>query len=106
MPIPLYPYHPFARLTGIVILWIIQLAIGYLVYRDAEKQKMSAQLWFILVILPIFGYFVAVIYMIVREVRRPAMPGKEPLNALRERFARGEITADEYEKGKELIAKE
>jgi len=106
MPFPMHAYHPFAGLAWLVIFWVVQLVIGYFVYKDAEKQKMSAPLWFILVIVPFFGFLLAVLYVIIREVRRPVAPEREPVAILKERFARGEITAGEYEQAKALIGKE
>lgn len=105
MPIPVQPFHPFARLLPILILWIVQLVIGYFIYRDAGKQKMSAPLWFVLAVIPIFGYFAAVAYAIIRDIRRPDTSGNHPLEILKERFARGEITSEEFEKGMALITR-
>ena len=86
-------------------LWLVQLVIAYFVYKDAKDQKMSAPLWFILVIIPFFGYMAAILYVIIREVRKPIETEKTPLDTLKERFARGEITAEEYEKAKEILTK-
>jgi putative membrane protein len=106
MPIAFHHTSPFGGLIFFAVLWVVQLVIGYFVYKDAEKQKMSAPLWFILVAIPFFGYFLAVLYVIIREVRKPVTTEKEPLDILRDRFARGEISAEEYEKGKALITKD
>jgi putative membrane protein len=79
--------------------------IAYFVYKDAKEQNMSAPLWFILVILPMAGFLLAVLYVIIREVRMPIEPKNTPVNILKERFARGEITAEEFEKGKDILLK-
>ena len=50
-------------------VWIVQLLIAFLIYRDAKEQKMLAPVWTILAILPMFGYLVDVLYLIIREVR-------------------------------------
>lgn len=88
-----------------VALWLFQLVIAYFVYKDAKDQKMSAPLWFILVIIPFFGYLAAILYVIIREVRKPIEAEKTPIDTLKERYARGEITAEEYEKAKEILTK-
>jgi len=88
-----------------IALWLFQLVIAYFVYKDAKDQKMSAPLWFILVIIPFFGYLAAILYVIIREVRKPIEAEKTPLDIVKERYARGEITAEEYEKAKEILTK-
>ena len=99
------PGHPAGGLFGLILLWLVQLVIAYFVYKDAKDQKMSAPLWFILVIIPFFGYMAAVLYVIIREVRKPLEPEKTPVDTLKERFARGEISAEEFEKAKEILMK-
>lgn len=106
MPIAFHHASPFGGIIAFAVVWIVQLVIGYFVYKDAEKQKMSAPLWFILVAIPFFGYFLAVLYVIIREVRKPVTTDKDPVDILKDRFARGEISAEDYEKGKALITKE
>jgi hypothetical protein len=52
-------------------VWIVQVLIAYLIWKDAKEQKMLAPVWAILAILPMFGYLVDVLYLIIREVRSP-----------------------------------
>jgi putative membrane protein len=100
-----YPMHPFLGFGFMIIIWLVQLVIAYFVYKDAKEQKMSAPLWFILVIIPMVGFLLAVLYGIIREVRMPLETKNTALDILKERFARGEITQEEYEKGKEVLMK-
>ncbi|MFZ1897234.1 hypothetical protein [Methanoregula sp.] len=61
--------HSFAGLILMIVLWAVQLLIAFLIYRDAKEQKMLAPVWVILAILPMFGYLVDVLYLILREIR-------------------------------------
>jgi hypothetical protein len=63
------PVHSFAGPVLMIGIWVIQLLIAYLIYRDAKEQKMLAPVWVILAILPVFGYLVDLLYLIIREVR-------------------------------------
>jgi putative membrane protein len=97
--------HPFFGMGFMFVTWLVQLVIAYFVYKDAKEQNMSAPLWFILVILPMVGFLIAILYGVIREVRMPIEPKNTPLDILKERFARGVITPEEYEKGKEVLMK-
>jgi uncharacterized membrane protein len=99
-----YPMHPFFGLH-MIIIWLVQLVIAYFVYKDAKEQKMSAPLWFILVILPMAGFLLAVLYVIIREVRIPVETTNVPLDILKARFAKGEIPQEEFEKAKDALMK-
>jgi len=54
-----------------IAIWLVQLLVAFLIYRDAKEQKMLAPVWAILAILPMFGYLVDVLYLIIREIRSP-----------------------------------
>ena len=56
-------------------IWIVQLLIAFLIYRDAKEQKMLAPVWVILAILPMFGFLIDILYLLVRELR--PVPRKE-----------------------------
>jgi len=71
--------HPFAGLALMVVCWLVQLIVAYLVYRDAKEQKMLAPVWGILAILPMFGYLSDLVYLIIRELR-PRVAEKPPVS--------------------------
>ena len=68
-PYMMYHAHSFAGPILMIALWIVQLLIAFLIYRDAKEQKMLASVWTILAILPVLGYFTDVLYLIIRELR-------------------------------------
>jgi hypothetical protein len=75
-PFMMYHTHSFGAqsIAGPVLmigLWVIQLLIAFLIYRDAKEQKMFAPVWTVLAILPLFGYLVDVLYLVIRELRSP-----------------------------------
>jgi len=89
-----FPFFGF----GILFWWIIFVAIGFLVYQDANKRGMNGLLWFILVILPMIGIVFLLLYIVIRESKTEVE--KTPLEILKERYAKGEITEEEYVKMK------
>jgi hypothetical protein len=64
-------YHTQSIIGPILMfaVWIVQLLIAYLIWKDAKEQKMLAPVWTVLGILPMFGYLVDVLYLIIRELR-------------------------------------
>ena len=77
MPPYMYHAHPFPGLVLMIAVWSVQLLIAFLIYRDAKEQKMLAPVWVILAILPMFGYLVDVLYLIIRELR-PSRKAENP----------------------------
>ena len=98
---------------GFIMLavWAIFIIIGDLIYKDAERRRMNGALWLILVFLPWVGVISTVVYLIVRanypiiqtsvqqstvEQYEPSPKQQKALELLDERYARGEITREEY----------
>jgi len=63
--------HPFVGVILMIGIWVVQLLIAFLIFRDAKEQKMLAPVWTILAILPFFGFLVDIVYLIIRELRAP-----------------------------------
>ncbi len=80
-----------------IFIWVIQIIIAILVYKDAEKRKQNGLLWLVLVILPLIGILFLVIYLIIRdektEIKESIDEGKKIID---QRYAKGEITREEY----------
>ncbi len=93
---------------GIMLIWLVLfLVIGYLVYQDADKRGMNGLLWGILVIIPMAGLLFLIIYIIVREtgIQKTGVVGKTPMDILKERYAKGEITSEQFQKMSEDLKK-
>lgn len=72
--------HSIAGPILMIVIWLVQLIVAYLIYRDAKEQKMLAPVWAILAILPMFGYFADLLYLIIRELRTLRETGKPPVS--------------------------
>lgn len=85
-----------------LLFWAIFVIIGLFVYQDAEKHGMNGLLWLILVIIAPISI---IIYLIIREGKEGTLfPRRSPREILDARYARGEITEEEYtRKKKELL---
>jgi hypothetical protein len=68
-PFMMMSHHSIAGPILMIIVWLVQLLLAFLIYRDAKEQKMLAPVWTILGILPMFGYLVDLVYLILREVK-------------------------------------
>ena len=61
----------FAGIVGFIIIWfIIAIAAGVWIYRDAESRGMGGALW--LVVALVTGIIGLVIYLIVRKPKTAA----------------------------------
>jgi hypothetical protein len=71
--------HPsIAGPVLMIVIWLVQLLVAFLIYRDAKEQKMLAPVWAVLGILPMFGYLADLVYLVIREVRPSRMPEQPP----------------------------
>jgi len=95
---------PFMGL-GMLIVWVILAGIGILVYLDAKKRGMNGLLWLVLLLIPMFSIVALIIYLVLRESKTTdGAAGKSAAMVLDERYARGEISRDEYLRMKEDIS--
>ncbi len=76
----MYPMHahPFVGAFLMIGIWVVQLLIAFLIYRDAKEQKMLGPVWTILAIIPFFGFLVDLLYLIIREARMPRKMENSP----------------------------
>jgi putative membrane protein len=99
---------PFFGWGTMLVFWLVVfLIIAYVVYKDANKRGMNGLLWGILVIIPVAGILFLIIYIIIRETGgRKEVPGeKGAVDILKERYAKGEITSEQFQKMSEDLKK-
>ena len=78
-------------------VWVIQFVIAFLVYKDAEKSEKNGLLWFILVILPWVGLLFLIGYLVIRREKTETKEAIDNADKIiYERYAKGEITREEY----------
>jgi len=83
-------------------IWLVFVFIAFLVYQDANKREMNGLLWLILIILPVIGIVFFVVYLVIREDKTLQQPTSKmtATQILDERYAKGEITREEYQQKK------
>jgi len=87
-------------------IWAVFVVIAIIVYRDAEERGMNGLLWAILLLIPMppLQVLAFVVYLVLREEQMgTTTPLKSAPAILKERYARGDITRDEYLRMKEDI---
>jgi hypothetical protein len=72
--------HSIAGPVLMIVIWLVQLLVAFLIYRDAKEQKMLAPVWAILAVLPMFGYCADLLYLIIRECRPFRVTEKPPVS--------------------------
>ena len=98
-----------------ILTWLVFVVLAYLVYKDAEKRGMNGLLWGLPVLVPWVGIIFLALYLFLRESGYhahaavgttgsvPAADRRTPAEILDERYAKGEITRDQYLQMKEDI---
>ncbi len=107
-------WFPFMGL-GSIFIWIVFLVIAYLVYKDAESRGLNGLLWGLPILIPWIGIVFLILYLILREDKRLVNSGskthvearteKSPSEILDERYARGELSREQFMQMKDDIMK-
>lgn len=98
---------PFFGL-GMMLFWLVVfLIIAYLVYQDANKRGTNGLLWGILVLIPMIGILFLILYIIIRETSGQKAPPaeKSAMDILKERYAKGEISSEQFQTMSEDLKK-
>ncbi len=102
-----FPFMGF----GTILIWLVSVAIAYLVYKDAEKRGMNGLLWGLPILIPWIGLLFLILYLIMRDSGHHIAGGASanarmsPEEILDERYAKGVITRELYLQMKEDIKK-
>jgi putative membrane protein len=105
-------WFPFMGI-GSIFVWLIFLVIAYIVYKDAEKRGLNGFLWGLPILIPWIGIIFLILYLILREDKRlltsktptEVKLEKTPGEILDERYAKGELSREQYLQMKEDIKK-
>ncbi len=83
---------------GMLLWFVVFLAIGYFVYKDANSRGMNGLLWYVLVLIPMLGIIALILYLVIRESgsQKPAVERTNAMDILKERYAKGEITSEQF----------
>ncbi len=95
-------------MLGMMLFWLVLfLIVAYFVFLDANKHGMNGLLWGILVLIPVAGILFLILYIVIRETGgQKVLPGeKGPMDILKERYARGEITSEQFDRMSEDLKK-
>jgi putative membrane protein len=96
-----WPYMAFFMIG----IWVVLAVIAILVYFDAQKRGMNGILWLVLLLIPMFSIVALILYLVLRESGGATRAGEKSAGmVLDERYARGEISRDEYLRMKEDIS--
>lgn len=98
---------------GSIFVWIVLSAIAYIVYKDAEKRGLNGLLWGLPILIPWIGVVFLILYLLILEDERyvpsktsaEAKTEKTPRDILDERYAKEEITREQFVLMKEDIRK-
>jgi putative membrane protein len=92
---------PFMGIFKIFILlaflvWLVFLILAYLVYKDAEKMGLNGLLWGLPILIPWIGAIFLILYLILRDGGQLAARKTTVVDILDERYAKGELTREQY----------
>lgn len=94
----LFPFMGFFRIFMLLafLIWLVFLVLAYLVYKDADKRGLNGFLWGLPILIPWLGAVFLILYLILRDGGQLAERKKATYNILDERYAKGELTREQY----------
>jgi putative membrane protein len=78
------------------LIWLVFLVLAFLVYKDADKRGLNGLLWGLPILIPWLGAIFLILYLILRDGGQLAARKTRSSDILDERYAKGELTRDQY----------
>jgi putative membrane protein len=102
-PSGLSPFVGFFKIIFLLafLIWLVFLVLAYLVYKDADKRGLNGLLWGIPILIPWLGAVFLILYLILRDGGQLAARITTTSNIIDERYAKGELTREQYLQMKE-----
>ena len=94
----LFPFVGFFKIAILLafLIWLVFLVLAFLVYKDADKRGLNGLLWGLPILIPWLGAIFLILYLILRDGGQLAARKTRTSDILDERYAKGELTRDQY----------
>ena len=94
----LFPFMGFFKIAILLafLIWLVFLVLAFLVYKDADKRGLNGLLWGLPMLIPWLGAIFLILYLILRDGGQLAARKTRTSDILDERYAKGELTRDQY----------
>jgi putative membrane protein len=94
----LFPFMGIFRIFILlaILVWLVFLILAYLVYKDAEERGLNGLLWGLPILIPWIGAIFLILYLILRDGGQLAARKTTTSDILDERYAKGELTREQY----------
>jgi len=94
----LFPFMGFFKIAILLafLIWLVFLVLAFLVYKDADKRGLNGLLWGLPMLIPWLGAIFLILYLILRDGGQLAARKTRSSDILDERYAKGELTRDQY----------
>ena len=94
----LFPFMGFFKIAILFafLIWLVFLVLAFLVYKDADKRGLNGLLWGLPILIPWLGAIFLILYLILRDGGQLAARKTRTSDILDERYAKGELTRDQY----------
>ena len=94
----LFPFMGFFKIAILLafLIWLVFLVLAFLVYKDADKRGLNGLLWGLPIVIPWLGAIFLILYLILRDGGQLATRKTRTSDILDERYAKGELTRDQY----------